>query len=127
MGPEELLVQRTGREGYAVASGGGFVVALDTHITEELEAEGIRRELINRIQNHRKKKGYEVTTRIGVRLYLPPAVAAATLGHEDEIAREVLAEDLVIHQDQEKAGADGVEEVPLLEERIGIASWPLPR
>ncbi|MEY4289742.1 MAG: hypothetical protein RLZZ30_1830, partial [Bacteroidota bacterium] len=52
--------------GWLVASEGGITVALDITITEELKAEGIARELVNRIQNMRKDAGLEVTDRIAV-------------------------------------------------------------
>ncbi|VTP90181.1 Isoleucine--tRNA ligase [Sphingobacterium daejeonense] len=51
-------------EGWQVANLGKLTVALDVHISSELKAEGIARELINRIQNLRKEKGFEVTDRI---------------------------------------------------------------
>ena len=54
-------------EGWLVASSStGLVVALDATITDELRAEGIARELVNRIQNLRKDTGLEVTDRIRI-------------------------------------------------------------
>ncbi|GIV54790.1 MAG: isoleucine--tRNA ligase [Candidatus Kapaibacterium sp.] len=53
-------------QGWLVASEGNVTVALDTEITPELRAEGIARELVNRIQNMRKSSGFEVTDRIRV-------------------------------------------------------------
>jgi isoleucyl-tRNA synthetase len=54
--------------GWQVANLGKLTVALDVTITNELKQEGISRELINRIQNLRKGKGFEVTDRINVRM-----------------------------------------------------------
>jgi isoleucyl-tRNA synthetase len=52
--------------GWQVANQGKLTVALDVTITNELKQEGIARELINRIQNLRKDKGFEVTDKINV-------------------------------------------------------------
>ena len=53
--------------GWVVANEGNITVALDITVTPELRAEGIARELVNRIQNIRKE-GFDVTDRIAVDL-----------------------------------------------------------
>ena len=53
-------------EGWLVANQGAVTVALDVTITEALKAEGIARELVNRIQNLRKDSGFEVSDMIDV-------------------------------------------------------------
>ena len=53
--------------GWVVANEGSLTVALDITVSEELKAEGIARELVNRIQNIRKE-GFEVTDRITIDL-----------------------------------------------------------
>ena len=50
--------------GWLIASTGNLTVALDINITDELKQEGLARELINRIQNLRKDKDFEVTDKI---------------------------------------------------------------
>ena len=50
-----------GLEGYAFAGEGSIGVVLDTTITEELLAEGHLREIISKIQNMRKEKGFQVS------------------------------------------------------------------
>ncbi len=50
--------------GWLIAGMGKLTVALDVTITPELIEEGIARELVNRIQNLRKDKGFEVTDKI---------------------------------------------------------------
>lgn len=50
--------------GWAVASDSGYTVALDITLTEALKQEGIAREFVNRIQNLRKNKNFEVTDHI---------------------------------------------------------------
>lgn len=52
--------------GWSVASDGNYTIALDVTLTEELKQEGIAREFVNRIQNLRKDKGFELTDRIDI-------------------------------------------------------------
>ncbi len=52
--------------GWSVASNGALTVALDITVTDELQMEGDAREFVNRIQNIRKEKQFELTDRIDV-------------------------------------------------------------
>ena len=61
---ENLLVTMQGLEGYAFAGEGSIGVVLDTNITDELREEGHVREMISKIQNMRKDKGFEVADKI---------------------------------------------------------------
>ena len=61
---ENLIVTMQGIEGFAFAGTGTLGVVLDTAITDELKEEGYVRELISKIQNMRKDKGFEVLDRI---------------------------------------------------------------
>jgi len=54
--------------GWVVASEGNLTVALDVTVTDELRREGIARDLVNRIQNLRKDRGFAVTDKISIRL-----------------------------------------------------------
>ncbi len=51
---------------WLVATEGKLTVAMDITITDSLKKEGVARELINRIQNLRKEKDFEITDRIEV-------------------------------------------------------------
>ncbi|MDQ0886516.1 isoleucyl-tRNA synthetase [Paenibacillus sp. V4I9] len=61
---DELLVEKQGKEGYASASGYQINVALNTTITEELEQEGIVREVIRAIQDYRKRLDLPIEKRV---------------------------------------------------------------
>ena len=63
---DDLLVQSEDIPGWSVATEGGITVALDINITDELQREGIARDLVNRIQNLRKDLGLEVQDKIKV-------------------------------------------------------------
>ena len=83
-------------EGWLVASSStGLVVALDATITDELRAEGIARELVNRIQNLRKDTGLEVTDRIRIRLQHQDTLEQAVRANEAYIKAETLANEIL--------------------------------
>jgi isoleucyl-tRNA synthetase len=88
LGADEVLVERIGKEGWAVAGGDGVTVALDTALDPELEVEGRVLDLIHELNSMRKKAGLELTDRIVVTL---PESASDLLAHEDWIKEEVLA------------------------------------
>ena len=80
--------------GWLVGNEGNLTVALDITLTDELRAEGMARELVNRIQNMRKKSGLEITDHIRVNIEPNEATTKAVEAFGDYIARQVLADDL---------------------------------
>ena len=78
--------------GWVVANEGSLTVALDITVSDELKAEGIARELVNRIQGIRKE-GFEVTDRIHVDL-LHGEWDEAVKAHMKYICNEVLCTQL---------------------------------
>ena len=85
--------------GWLVASEGNVTVALDITVTPELRMEGLARDIVNRIQNIRKDRNYEITDKI-VLTFAPEAddadTRAALEAYGSYIARQVLANDLMI-------------------------------
>jgi isoleucyl-tRNA synthetase len=88
LSPEEVLVERRGKDGWAVAGEDGLTVALDLALDAALELEGRARELIHRVNTMRKDSGLEITDRIALTL---PQADSDLLEHQDWIARETLA------------------------------------
>ena len=82
--------------GWQVASDGDLTVALDVTITDILKAEGMARELVNRIQNIRKDRDFNITDRIKVILQNHEALAGALAHFKDYICGEVLCDEFVI-------------------------------
>jgi isoleucyl-tRNA synthetase len=82
--------------GWQVANLGKLTVALDVTITNELKQEGISRELINRIQNLRKTKEFEVTDRINVELTDVPFITEALNNNLSYICAEILADSILV-------------------------------
>jgi len=62
----DIEVEMEARENMMVQSEDSLAVALDTRLTDELIAEGMAREFVNRVQNMRKDAGFDVTDRIKV-------------------------------------------------------------
>jgi len=82
--------------GWLVANEGRLTVALDITVTDELRKEGIARELVNRIQNLRKSKDFDITDRIAVRLSSHPLFDTAVREFGDYIRTQVLADSIEI-------------------------------
>ncbi|MDD2313384.1 MAG: isoleucine--tRNA ligase [Proteiniphilum sp.] len=86
--------------GWLVGNEGRLTVALDITLTADLQKEGIARELVNRIQNLRKAKDFEITDRIIIRLSSNPAFDEAIMANSDYIRNQVLADEIVIVEEQ---------------------------
>ena len=119
-GGEVLPVERTDFEiasedmpGWLVATEGALTIALDIEITPELRAEGIARELVNRIQNLRKEQGFEVTDKIRVAVESNPATDEAVQRFADYIAAQTLAEGGVSVAAGRQRSAIEIDDLPL--------------
>ena len=64
LGVGEVELGFSGREGLAVESVGGLVVALDTEVSRDLELEGLARDMIREIQDMRKAANLHIADRI---------------------------------------------------------------
>ena len=84
--------------GWLVANEGRLTVALDITVTEELRKEGIARELVNRVQNLRKAKNFEITDRIAIRLSSNELFNNAIGEFSEYIKMQVLADAIVIEE-----------------------------
>jgi isoleucyl-tRNA synthetase len=101
LGPDDLEVRIQQKEGTTSAFDDRMLVALDTEISDELAAEGLAREVINRIQGLRKDRDLAYEDRIAVRWSGGEAIAAALAVHEQLVMDEVLATELVRLMDWE--------------------------
>jgi isoleucyl-tRNA synthetase len=81
--------------GWIVANADNITVALDVNLTESLIAEGNAREFVNRIQNLRKEKDFNVTDRISVRVSKDENFSTALHLYKDYICSEILAEEII--------------------------------
>ncbi|MBI4220705.1 MAG: class I tRNA ligase family protein, partial [Chloroflexi bacterium] len=92
--PEEILVDRIAAEGYAVATGDGYVAGVSLAITPELRAEGIARDIVHLVQNLRRDAGLEIADRIALTVDAPSEVIEALRSNETYVREEVLAEEV---------------------------------
>jgi len=102
---EELTVFVEGKDGYGAGSDGGVTVMIGLEVSEELKLEGLAREVVNRLQNARKKAGLEVTDRIRLRYAENAAADRVFAAQGDLIKNETLAIEVAV------GGADWVHSV----------------
>jgi len=93
---EEVEISTEDIPGLLVASEGKYTVALDITLTEELKQEGIARELVNRIQNLRKEKDFELTDNINLMIKSVSGIDAVISNYKEYICTEVLAKEVKI-------------------------------
>ena len=91
LGANEVLVERTAREGWALAEEDGVTVAMSTELDDELLLEGRVLDLIHRVNTMRKDAGLALIDRITLTL---PEEDADLLQHEQWIKDEVLATEI---------------------------------
>ncbi len=80
--------------GCIVATSNGLTVALDITLSNKLREEGLAREFINRIQNLRKDRGFEVTDKVKIQVEKNDSLTAAIKNNFTYICDETLAEQL---------------------------------
>ncbi len=91
---EDFVIATEDIPGWLVANDGSLTVALDVTLTDDLKAEGMARELVNRIQNIRKSKDFNVTDRIKVAIEQHETVEPAVQQFGHYIRHETLTDDL---------------------------------
>lgn len=91
---EDVEIISTEITGWVVESDGKITVAIDTELDENLIAEGLAREFVNRIQNMRKDAGFDVTDKINVSFSGDTYLVNAINNFNKYIANETLAERL---------------------------------
>lgn len=82
--------------GWLVANDGNITVALDITITDDLRREGVARDIVNRVQNIRKSRGYDITDKINLVFEPNEATDAAIRDYADYISRQVLADSVKV-------------------------------
>ncbi|MDE5809328.1 MAG: isoleucine--tRNA ligase [Muribaculaceae bacterium] len=100
--------------GWMVANEGNLTVALDITVTPELRREGVARDLINRVQNIRKSRDYNITDRITVVIEPNELTDDAIKEYSSYIATQVLADAVVTGKvdspaEDERLDIDGTE------------------
>jgi isoleucyl-tRNA synthetase len=94
--PDEVIVERSSAEGFAIASDAGYTAAVSTEITPELRAEGLAREVVHHVQNLRKSAGLEISDRIRLHVNGSQDAVDAIRSHESYVRAETLAIELAV-------------------------------
>ena len=95
---EDVLIQRSQREGLLVESSGGVTIALDTQLNESLIKEGLAREFVNKVQHMRKEQDLAVMDRILIRYKSSDIVGKALSAYQDFVCTETLCERLLLEE-----------------------------
>jgi isoleucyl-tRNA synthetase len=93
VGPDEVEVRATSHAELALAQDGGYAVALDTALDDDLRREGTARELARKLNDLRKSSGLDISDRVRVTVWAGAELAQAALHHGRWIQEEVLAVD----------------------------------
>jgi isoleucyl-tRNA synthetase len=96
LAPDEFQLTARARPGHQVAEEGGLLVALDTQLSVELEAEGLAREIAHKLQTMRKAAGYDISDRVQARIGGDDQLASRLEPHRAWLAGEILAVELAI-------------------------------
>ncbi len=89
--PDEFELTARAKPGHEVAEEGDLLVALDTTVDDELEAEGLAREVAHRLQALRRSAGYEISDRVRVAIGGDAEAVERLAPHRDWLADELLA------------------------------------
>ena len=95
LGTEDLLIETVQKEGFMAESDNGITVILDTNLTPGLIEEGFVRELTSKIQDMRKKAGFEVTDTIRIYYCGNDKIAGILTSNKEGISADVLATDMI--------------------------------
>ncbi|MDY7104839.1 MAG: isoleucine--tRNA ligase [Actinomycetota bacterium] len=118
LGPDEVIVTESPREGWAVATDPGATVALDLTLTDELRRAGTAREVVRLVQDARKQSGLDVSDRIALRWVADHEDTVAALAeHGGLVADEVLAAELA------EGPATWADATPFTDEALGLTFW----
>jgi isoleucyl-tRNA synthetase len=116
LGPDELVVRKSEKQGYLFESDGANSIVLDASITPELLAEGYAREIVSGIQNLRKQSGFDVTDNVRIHI-VGGDMTAKALGLFDEHIR---SETLAVSIDQHLPDGKEPMELSVGEEKAAI-------
>lgn len=94
--PDEVQVLREAGAGYAIAEDGGYLVALDTTLTEDLIREGLAREVVRRVQSLRRDADFNISDHIVLKYQASDKLVQAIQQFTDYIGGETLSDTLEI-------------------------------
>ncbi len=88
-------INKLDKEGYVISSEGNYSVAVPTEISPELQAEGMAREIVHRLQIMRRSAGFDIADHIITYYHGEAYIRQVMQGFADYIKQETLSDELV--------------------------------
>jgi isoleucyl-tRNA synthetase len=118
---DEFQLTARARPGHEVAEEGDLLVALDTKLSPELEAEGLAREVAHRLQTMRRAAGFEISDRVQASVEGDAALVARLEPFRDWLAQEILATELRLGPGAALDAPGASESMDLADGRLDLA------
>ncbi|CDO03843.1 Isoleucine--tRNA ligase [Oceanobacillus picturae] len=87
---EDVLVERKGRDDFALLEGSHFLTLLDTNVTRELKEEGLVREIIRAVQTYRKELNLPVDLRVDLFIQAHTWLQNVLVEHDELMQRNLI-------------------------------------
>ncbi|HYN63778.1 MAG TPA: class I tRNA ligase family protein, partial [Candidatus Limnocylindrales bacterium] len=118
---DEFQLTARARPGHEVAEEGDLLVALDTQLSPDLEAEGLAREVAHRLQTMRRTAGFEISDRVLASVDGEAALVTRLDPFRDWLAQEILATELRLGPGAELDAPAGRESMDVAGGRLDLA------
>ena len=105
--PSMVDIRIEAKEGFNVGMQNNKFVILNTEITPELLQEGIAREIVSKVQNLRKTKGFEIMDRITLYYYGEDLVKESVDNFNEFIKKETLSNEIIFENRGETLDING--------------------
>lgn len=115
---EDVKITAVSHQDLAVSQEGEFSIALDLELTQELKEEGVVREIIRQVNEHRKNMQLNIADRIHLEISATDWIYVAVNSYLNKLAEEVLAVDISVVEAEPKG--DVVVEVADTGEKAAI-------
>ena len=106
--PEDVQINSADIEGYSTSLEAGYIVVIETVISDRLREEGFARELIHCIQGMRRSADFNIADHITTRL-IGGNISKAIEHFSDYIKQETLSNSLLIQSPEEGSYIEDVE------------------
>jgi len=117
--PHEVEVKKEALPAYSVEEEGGIMVGIDTVITEELEIEGLARDIVRRIQDLRKQADFDIDDMIETYYSGDEELTRVFQIEAEYIKEETLSDSL--HKGEPSASSyEGVYDIDGLKLKLGL-------
>ena len=110
---DDVEVRAARHEAFALAEEGGWAVALDLELDDDLRREGLAREVVRSLNDLRKDIGLAVSDRVAVTVVAEGPVGESVSRHRDYVAAEILAVELAVEPPDAGSAADGAHELTI--------------